>query len=220
MYTAPADLDDPDTTIITRAAVYADIPLSDAELDTAWTQLAAFEIHSNNSHAWRPAEAVLKDLWRAILGAATIQNIDLSAQIHPSTLWDDVETEHPRELINALLRRLTSADASSATHKETNTLDPQTVVTWVCQLCRPSSGPGQDHDAQQSAWVARCQESLPDAWHKHVDSAVQAALAAGPGSAAVVAGLDPQAADATPKSADKRSGPQRDWHARFKKTKR
>jgi sister chromatid cohesion protein DCC1 len=87
-----------------KAAMFADIPLSDAQCQSAWNELIAFE-HDDGSY--QPSVNTLAHVWRSINAATLAEGVKLDSQF----LTDDItravaEEGHPPGLVEAILRHL------------------------------------------------------------------------------------------------------------------
>lgn len=93
-----------------KLEVFSNVPFSEDECESAWTEICAFELRKI---AIRPTARALAGVWKAILSGATSQAIRLSSEFQLQELCTVVEdNEYPREVIEAVIRRLSSEDAT------------------------------------------------------------------------------------------------------------
>jgi hypothetical protein len=84
--------------------ICADIPLSNGELQDAWSAICAFE---EQGASYRPTADILLQLWKAITVAAVAENMDLTGAFLVEDLWTTVKDEDfPRGLFDAFLQRV------------------------------------------------------------------------------------------------------------------
>lgn len=79
-------------------------PLSLGEFDKAWLDFCAFEL---DGQAWLPSAISLGHVWKSILSAAAVQNVNLVEKFHILDISDIVgEDGFPQALLDAILRRI------------------------------------------------------------------------------------------------------------------
>jgi hypothetical protein len=84
--------------------VCRDIPLSNGEVQDAWSMLCAFE---EQGASYRPTANILLQLWKAITTAAFADNIDLSKAFLVEDLWTSIKDEEfPRGMFDVFLHRV------------------------------------------------------------------------------------------------------------------
>ena len=78
--------------------------MSSAQLDIAWAKICAFEAEGQ---AWRPSEAMLLAVWKAILHGASASGLDLCQKILAEELVAFAMDEGCKEeLLDAISRRI------------------------------------------------------------------------------------------------------------------
>jgi hypothetical protein len=89
---------------MSKRELFSNIPLSDGQCQLAWTEHCAYEL---DGQAWRPSATALLGIWKAFLGAATSEGIDVGSAFHEDYLWTLMADEgYPRPLLTAVLDRL------------------------------------------------------------------------------------------------------------------
>ena len=100
----------------TKREVFANLPFSNGELESAWVDMIVFE-HDNYSLRAR-AKTILA-LWEDILNAATAEAISLDASFSLNAIWRAL-VEHtsikelPWELFSAILKRVAPGEGELA----------------------------------------------------------------------------------------------------------
>lgn len=103
----------------TLATIGADIPLSDGEIQRAWTQLCAFEA---GNQAYRPTAAVLLALWKAILSASVAEGMNIGSPFLAEDLWNIVkDEEYPRGMFDAIMNRIVADDDADQMEVDSDT---------------------------------------------------------------------------------------------------
>lgn len=99
-----------------RDGVFADIPVSSAECEAGWMEISAF-VDEKHGTCWRPSARMRLNVWKRLMEGAILQGIDLEKQFLVGDLWESVlddddalEPPFPRELLEAVARRLCVAD--------------------------------------------------------------------------------------------------------------
>ena len=96
---------------ISKEQLFANVPLSDAECEQAWSELSCFEVAESGDSVIPSASVKLK-AWRAMLSTTTATGADLSqplsAHDRKSLISSDLEV--PGELSTALLRSMSTSD--------------------------------------------------------------------------------------------------------------
>lgn len=109
-------------------ALFADIPISRAQCEQAWTELCAFV--SRNS-CWRPSPKCKVDVWKRVVEGSVLQGINLEKQFLVNDLWksvlDDDDDDNgggpfPRGLFEAVVRRVCESEPGSTVKCEFTSL--------------------------------------------------------------------------------------------------
>lgn len=197
-----------------KATVFEDIPLSDAQCETGWNELVAFE-HEGSSY--QPSGRTLSQVWASINAAALAEGVKLGSQFLRNDITRTVAEEgHPSSLVEAVLKR-------AATDKQDLDgpwccLDRSRTVAFVGGIMLEGK---QGSDYLIAEFTDAWEDNLPEAWRKDAQlSAIDGVCnfptettirAKSKGSASTNASAD--AAAATKPSARK-------WHEKFGKMRK
>ena len=108
-----------------KICVFDDAPFSTTELDLAWKQICACEI---GQICLCPTAPSLIEVWKSIISAVILRNIDLEAGFAVDTLLRSVEEEgHPASLIIAVIFRLARPGAGQSEDSESFSLSSKTT---------------------------------------------------------------------------------------------
>lgn len=81
-----------------------DLPVSNQEFERAWRVSCAFEL-DGQSHL--PTTAAVLEVWKSILSAALLRNVDMKTEFSFAMIADMVEEDgHPAALVKAVIQRL------------------------------------------------------------------------------------------------------------------
>ena len=100
----------------TKQQVFANLPFSDGELESAWTQMISFE---HDGYSLRPRARSILTLWEDVMSAATAEAIPLDQSFSLHAIWQHI-VEHtslqqlPWEFLVALLKRVAPAEGELA----------------------------------------------------------------------------------------------------------
>ena len=87
-----------------KSGVRLNLPCSNEEFEAAWRSLRAFEWHNLS---WKPTYSTLLAIWRSVLTAATLKNLDLDLDFEFPSLVDIVEEDgFPVSLLQAVMDAL------------------------------------------------------------------------------------------------------------------
>lgn len=99
-----------------KEQIWADIPVSTAQCETAWLELCAFIHGQEEISCWRPSARMRLSVWKRLSEGALLQGIDLEKQFLVGDLWKSVLDDDasappfPKGLLEALARRLCAED--------------------------------------------------------------------------------------------------------------
>lgn len=177
----------------TIKALFADIPISKAQCEQAWTELCAFV--SRNS-CWRPSPKCKVDVWKRVVEGSVLQGINLEKQFLVNDLWKSVLDDDddnggepfPRGLFEAIVKRICESEPGSSVKCEfpcfacfylyltrewllitigTN-IDKPRCIQWVgetyLQAMAPTSGSAIGRSEFLNAW----KDHLPESWGNEV----------------------------------------------------
>ncbi|EMC91612.1 hypothetical protein BAUCODRAFT_299017 [Baudoinia panamericana UAMH 10762] len=145
-----------------KQMVFDDIPLSQAECEQAWTDLACFET-VEPINCFLPSAGAKIAAWHAILRQATAQDIDLTMPISGEHLARSVDNDEdwPQELSHALLRSLSGTSEGHILLDEARTLRN----IGVDSLAALSQARGS---VALSDWLDAWRDLMPERWREKV----------------------------------------------------
>lgn len=159
----PQDLEIPPVEARSKHHVFAYTPMSNVECQTAWTDVAAFE---HSGHSFRPTAAALTKVWKWLMEIAYAHGVNLASSPLQKESIDkmlDGEDEWPRELVDAILLKLTDgAQESLALHQET-------TIKWVGHIMLEArhQNPVEQSKMDKAQFVNAWKDALPEAWRNH-----------------------------------------------------
>ncbi|KAI9665501.1 MAG: hypothetical protein M1831_001643 [Alyxoria varia] len=204
-----------DPVSVSKDTVFSRIPFSHQELADAWTELVCFELHSQS---FRPSLSLLASFWTDLVQSAVADGIDLSSPFTFDELWETVqEMQYPQSLLTSLIAKLST---KAELPLQFLTLDPEKTTLWLADLMSQAEG---FSDSQQSiaALLEKMKALVPEPWRPlcsrerftilqdRQDLASSATLGATQDSATSAGTLE-----------NKRKATGRDWHEKFKKTRK
>lgn len=141
-------------------AIFEDLPLSDAQCQTGWNELLAFE-HEDNTY--RPSVNALSYVWRSINAAALAEGVKLDSQF----LTEDVATAvsedgHPASFVKAVLHHLSNNEPDA--NGPWSCLDRARTVAFVGKTLLGAKQGTSDYLIAEftDSW----EDTLPEAWRK------------------------------------------------------
>ena len=205
---------------ISKEQLFANVPLSDAECEQAWSELSCFEL-AESGNSVIPSASVKLRAWRAMLSAATATGVDLSQPLnaHDRKSLTHSDLEVPDELNTALLRSMGTSDTPDIVLDETRCAK---VVGHALLKDRTDNVKGSIStatfksewaDLLPEKWRNRAELSLLNGHHRlesgskeivYVEQSADLTAAGGPGSGDVKATL----------------GAKRKWHEKFRAAKK
>ncbi|CAI6277048.1 unnamed protein product [Periconia digitata] len=196
---------------ISKARLFADIPLSDGQCEEAWGALAAFELSGSS---YQPTANTLTQVWKAINSAAVAEGIKIDASFLTNDLASLVAEEgHPAPLAAALIRHLSTAGSDS----EWSSLDRDKVLSFVATKLLEAKKDGSDYLTADflDAW----KDNLPELWRKDAElNAIQGKYEL-PSSKTIRAKSNTGAVTSAQPDPAKGSA-SRKWHEKFAKTRK
>ncbi|KAL1303617.1 hypothetical protein AAFC00_006978 [Neodothiora populina] len=164
-----------------KSAVFAGTPMSDAECESTWIDLVAFELppfRALPKRCFRPSAQILLKTWTRLSEIARSEGVDLAGTLRTGTmleaLWDP-EDEYPHQLRAALMRRLhfNHEDLSEKDHAESvlskgSTLDQAETAKWLGLLILQAQNEAQPTSPrlQKDEFIKMWKDSLPEAWRE------------------------------------------------------
>lgn len=106
--TNDAERNDKDESIsrerFSKETLYENTPLSSYQLDVAWRDTCAFEIHGV---AWLPSADYLARIWKSIISAATRDGLNLAESFFIMDLIELLdEDDFPKDLLDAVITKV------------------------------------------------------------------------------------------------------------------
>ncbi|KAF2423633.1 hypothetical protein EJ08DRAFT_701002 [Tothia fuscella] len=201
----------------TLSSINSDIPLSDGEILEAGTQLCTFEAGGT---AFRPTAGILLSLWKAILAASTVENINLGSNFLVEDLWALVKDEdYPRSLFNALLRRI----ADQGSMQVDSTLEWLSVDKKRCSIWLACVILETETRADQTVSITKLLElwrdHLLEGWRDQADLTLLQDVCKQPNTTTICLKSNWRLGGAPATPAAKPVNKTGKWHERFKKTK-
>jgi len=197
----------------TKTSLFADIPYSTGECETAWQDLMAFELYQT---CWQPHPEQLLQLWQTIIEGATADGMNLTKAFALESLRLAIEElSSPEEMFKALVYYLCKIDSRDATSA---TLDKTRTIEWVGRTLvttRIDSSGSFDSDELHAAW----RNLLPENWRNDASDELLSQFCMEFTTEKVHAAKMKSAAEIV-SAPGKRLAKGRDWHERFKKTRK
>ncbi|KAF2200086.1 sister chromatid cohesion protein-like protein Dcc1 [Delitschia confertaspora ATCC 74209] len=191
-----------------RQRIFVDIPLSDGECQTAWTELIAFEFAGSS---YRPSANTLFQVWKAVHSAVQVEGIKLDSQFLTDEILTSIESEgFPSSLVSALFQRLGDEKDSKGPW---SCLNRQRTVQFVGQtLLEQKTG---DHYLV-AQFLDLWRDSLPEAWREEAELETIKGSFHFPSSTTIAFGGDAAVASAaSEKDTPKAGSSSRKWHEKL-----
>lgn len=206
-------------TPLTKDQLFADVPFSDAECETAFSELSAF-VDQSTENCVVPSAQYKLQAWLTILENSRAKALDLTSELNTDeilSLKDNLE-DLPPGFFEAILH------AFASTSGQRTSIDPDRLVRWVGLNRLESDAPKTA--TLVSSFKASWKDALPEKLRDKVDLALigdRHQLSAGGRAVAfkdyaldLIAGVDGTGASES-KSA---LGTKRKWHDKFKPAKK
>ncbi|KAF1919738.1 sister chromatid cohesion protein Dcc1 [Ampelomyces quisqualis] len=196
------------------AAIFDDMPFSDAQCLSAWHALMAFE-HQGSSY--QPSARALSHVWSAIHAAALAEGVKLDCQfLTPDITKAACQEDHPPALVGAILSHLAKEDHEP--DGPWSCLDRTKTVAFAGRTLLDAK---RGSDFLLADFIDIWEDRLPEAWrgHAQLDSIPGAyemptsTTIRSRGSAANLSEPDHTSSTAPKPSARK-------WHDKFAKTRK
>ena len=199
---------------VSKFDLFTRITYSEVELQKAWKDLAAFELDNS---AYLPSRSDCLNLWTSIRSSADALSIDLTGTFSADDLWNEssLENDFSFALYTSFLLKL-SADRSPTSINGMITLDKRVTVDYIGELVILSEDASKENPSGSTLQALK--SILPIAWHDQVSEETLCSLPAF---------HDRQEkrntslhAEPVSKTDPKRKQGARDWHEKFKRSKR
>jgi sister chromatid cohesion protein DCC1 len=196
-----------------KAAVFADIPLSNGQCEQGWVEAVAFELSGSS---YRPSANTLRQVWSSINAAALAEGMKLDSQFLGYDLAELVHEEgYPAALAQAVFGHL--ASTGQDTSGQWSCLDRRKVVSFVGRTLLQAGHRSSGYPIAD--FVEEWKDSVPEAWRSDADLATIHGAYDNPTSTTIAA--KGTSASATAESiAPKATAAKGKWHERFAKTRK
>lgn len=146
---------------ISKEELFANIPLSDAECEKGWRELACFEL-GDEHHCVVPSASVKLKVWEALLATATARNIDLTQALdeRSQSAVIDLESDWPEALIRAVLQSMSTNTLLSSEMQ----LDDKTCATNLGRTLLKDRTDGSNGPLSVIAFKGAWTDLLPEKW--------------------------------------------------------
>ena len=210
-----SNIDRSDSVSVSKSTIFSRIPFSRQELEDAWTEMVCFELHSQS---FRPSPSVLASFWTDLVQCAAAEGVEISASFTFDELWETVqEMQYPQSLFTSLIAKLSP---KSEVPLQSLSLDPEKTISWLADVTQQADG-GSDSQQNIAVLFEKVKALLPDPWHPLCSEERFTALQSRQDPASSIRS---EAAKGTTTSAgtleNKRKATGRDWHEKFKKTRK
>jgi len=203
---------DTNTQGLNKASLFANIPYSTGECEAVWQDLIAFETHQT---CWQPHPEQLLQLWHTTLEGATADGMNLTRNFSVESLRLAIEELNaPEEMFVALMSYICRNDRSAASVA----LDKARTIEWVGRTI-VATNMGQPGSLDAEALHTKWRNSLPENWRSDASTETMDQFCAELNiekAKAITMKSELEAVSAP----GKRPAKGRDWHERFKKTRK
>ncbi|PWY89010.1 hypothetical protein BO70DRAFT_393529 [Aspergillus heteromorphus CBS 117.55] len=141
--------------------VFADLPVSRKECESAWRAVCGFVVlcdGEGGGKAWAPTARVKMGVWKQVLDGAVLQGINLGEQFLVRDLWGAAVGEEnegvPRGLFEAVVRRVWAS------------VDKEECVRWVGETYLEAVAPSANSAVGRSEFLNAWKDRLPEAWRE------------------------------------------------------
>ncbi|KAF2834420.1 hypothetical protein M501DRAFT_1061717 [Patellaria atrata CBS 101060] len=202
----------------TKHQIFDDIPLSEAECQGSWIDIAAFE---REGSCFRPSPQSILDIWQAFLTEATAERVDLSSDFKVARFYECVE-EHPHELSAAVFQRIVRDDRTSS--DISMSIDRSKLIPWIGKLILEVAAP-RGKPMITNELLSKWRDAVPEIWQSHVTVSLIEDLCVFPTPGRIELKSTPDTKISAGGSSmgnvsDGRQGvTARKWHERFKQTR-
>ncbi|PWY72218.1 sister chromatid cohesion protein Dcc1 [Aspergillus sclerotioniger CBS 115572] len=157
--------------------VFADVPVSRMQCGRAWREVCAFVL-PDTGRGWVPTAKVKIGVWKRAVEGSVLQGIDLGKQFLVRDVWRSVldengEGEWPRELFEAVVRRVCEAGDSDGGllmegEMKWASIDKEGCVRWVGETYLEAVAPTANAALGRSEFLNAWKDHLPEGWREEV----------------------------------------------------
>ena len=218
-YTSTGHYDSKDA--ISKDELFANIPLSNAECERDWIELACFEL-KDPCQSLIPSDGIKLKAWQSILEVATAKSVDLTQALNQSDQPTIIssENEWPVELSQAVVRSMASDTAASDTLQLDQTKCARVIGLMLLKDQTQNSSKSTPVQPFLKVWA----DLLPEKWrglaeitqlehHSRLENGSQDITFVEGGSDVIVKNAAPEATKST-------LGAKRKWHEKFRASKK
>ncbi|KAF2217318.1 hypothetical protein CERZMDRAFT_32236 [Cercospora zeae-maydis SCOH1-5] len=203
----------------TKRELFSHIPLSDAECEAGWRQLACFE-STDPPGCFIPSAKVKAEVWQSAMTAAVADGFDVCSPFPENDIPAyaiDLPGDWPRDIVIGVF-----AGVSSSTPGGHLAVDEQKAVRFAGANLLQAKSEGRAIEA--TAFLKAWRDAMPEAWRSKCDFAILQGYYSIEDNAQSIRYLDTTAdakaaVDASAKEA-KSLGAKRKWHEKFKASKK
>ncbi|GAB7343243.1 hypothetical protein MBLNU457_1301t1 [Dothideomycetes sp. NU457] len=210
----------------TKAAIFSDVPLSDAECEQVWTDIVAFEDKARKS-SFRPPPRILTKVWAAVSLAAVEKTIDLSKGLKVTDIEDLISAldEVPPELVEAMVKRLLPPEQQKLLiDAPLSDIDPTTTFTLDRSQTVRSVGTWLMEDLGETAeaeLIRQWQNLLPEPWREDAQlSAIEGVYQRSTDGKVTSTSSSSQNGTSKTAAAPASTAAKRKWHEKFAKARK
>lgn len=207
---------------ISKSELFSHIPLSQAECELGWSELACFE-SIEPSGCFVPSGQLKVQIWQAAITAATAESADISSSFSKDDIPSyavDLTEEWPANLVTAIFASVSQPVADTIL-----AVDKDTCIKFVglSLLQARSEGRATETAAFLKAW----KDVMPETWRSNCQlSVLKGSYTSQPGSGSITyaaSAIDAKGVIVRPTDADETKttlGAKRKWHEKFRASKR
>lgn len=205
---------------ISKAELFSHIPLSEAECELGWSELACFE-STNPAGSFVPSGKVKAQIWDAAFTVAVAERTDLALPFSATDIPNyatELVQEWPAELVAAIF-----ASVSKSSSEGTLVVDKEKCIRFVgiSHLSAKSEGRPTDTKTFLKAW----KDSVPEDWRPECQlSVLKGSYTTQDGGSTITyisSTIDAKGAIASAANEAKSSlGAKRKWHEKFRASKK
>jgi hypothetical protein len=205
---------------VSKKTLFSHIPLSQAECEVAWSQLACFE-STDPPGCFIPSAKVQIRIWENFISIATAASLDLTGRLSKADLLailDELRGEGPSELLSQII-----TNVSTRQPDESFLLDEDRFIQAVGLSCLSARSDGKP--TATSSWLSAWKELVPEAWRSKCQATAlpQATYHLQHGGKDIVFVDSSQSAagagSSQASSGQQSLGAKRKWHEKFRPSK-
>lgn len=207
---------------VSKSELFSHIPLSQAECELGWSELACFE-SVKPPGCFVPSGQVKVQIWQAAITAATAESADLSSSFSTNDIPSyavDLTEDWPSDLVAAVFASISLPIADTIL-----AVDRERCVRFVGSSLLQARSEGRP--TETAAFLKAWKDLMPEAWRNGCQlSVLKGSYTAQPGGTSIVHApsvVDAKGAIVNSNDADETKttlGAKRKWHEKFRASKR